>query len=65
MSNKNYNFSIAKDKKDHIRNFLIEWLDKYNWLAYSHTCKGIIFKVCVLIGPKVVGSNVVLVVSGK
>ena len=53
--NKNYIFPLTKDKNGHSRSFRIEWIDKYNWLAYSHLSKGAFCKVCVLFGPKVSG----------
>lgn len=53
--NKNYVFPVTKDKNGHSRSFRIEWIDKYNWLAYSHLSKGAFCKVCVLFGPKVGG----------
>lgn len=53
--NKNYIFPVTKDKNGHSRSFRIEWIDKYNWLAYSHLSKGAFCKVCVLFGPKVGG----------
>lgn len=53
--NKKYVFPVTKDKNGHSRSFRIEWIDKYNWLAYSHLSKGAFCKVCVLFGPKVGG----------
>ncbi|XP_050066479.1 zinc finger MYM-type protein 1-like [Aphis gossypii] len=53
--NKKYVFPVTKDKNGHSRSFRIEWINKYNWLAYSHLSKGAFCKVCVLFGPKVGG----------
>lgn len=52
FSKKNYNFPVINS---HCRSFRFEWLDKYQWLAYSHKRKEAFCKVCVLFEPKVGG----------
>lgn len=53
LCNPDDKYNFKNDVTDKKRPFRPQWLNEYNWLAYSETAKGAFCKLCVLFKPRV------------